>query len=89
MDWKIVLPENIINQVIKWPHQVLGHPGNKRCNTSYIGITTRISENSLTILHMKYVKNKNVLEDSMKLIPGKNYVTVDLIGSWAVEIRDK
>jgi len=29
-DWKIVLSENIINQVIKWFHQVLGHPGNNR-----------------------------------------------------------
>ena len=28
MGWKIVLPENIINQVIKWFHQ--GHPGNNK-----------------------------------------------------------
>ena len=34
MDWKIVLPEDIINQVIKWFHQVLGHPGNNRMRDS-------------------------------------------------------
>ena len=27
MDWKIVLPEEHIKPVIKWFHQVLGHPG--------------------------------------------------------------
>ena len=30
MEWKIVLPEAQIEPVIKWFHQVLGHPGENR-----------------------------------------------------------
>ena len=30
MEWKIVFPEAQIEPVIKWFHQVLGHPGENR-----------------------------------------------------------
>jgi hypothetical protein len=29
-NWKIALPEDLINPTIKWYHQVTGHPGSKR-----------------------------------------------------------
>jgi hypothetical protein len=29
-DWKIVLPESMLVDTIKWFHQVMGHPGKKR-----------------------------------------------------------
>ncbi len=29
-NWKIVLPESIVVDTVKWFHQVMGHPGEKR-----------------------------------------------------------
>ena len=92
MDWKIALPESIINQVIKCFYQVLGHPGNNRMRDAIQArhIITQLSENILIILHVEYVKNINYPEDNMisyqremlELIPDK-------IAPWAEKIRDR
>jgi hypothetical protein len=29
-NWKIVLPKSIVVDTVKWFHQVMGHPGEKR-----------------------------------------------------------
>jgi hypothetical protein len=29
-NWKIALPESIVIDTVKWFHQVMGHPGEKR-----------------------------------------------------------
>ncbi len=29
-NWKIVLPESMVVDTVKWFHQVVGHPGEKR-----------------------------------------------------------
>ncbi len=29
-NWKIVLPESMVVDTVKWFHQVMGHPGEKR-----------------------------------------------------------
>ena len=66
MDWKIVIPENIINQVIKWFHQVLGHPGNKRMRYT---IQERYYHPNLRSYIDKFVcetcQKINYLEDSL------------------------
>ena len=30
LNWKIVLPESMVLDTVKWFHQVMGHPGEKR-----------------------------------------------------------
>ena len=33
-NWKIVVPESMVDDTIKWFHQVIGHPGGKRLGES-------------------------------------------------------
>ena len=33
-NWKIALPESMVNDTVKWFHQVMGHPGGKRLGES-------------------------------------------------------
>ena len=97
MDWKIVIPENIINQVIKWFHQVLGHPGNNRMRDA---IQARYWHPNLRSYIDKFacgICQKHKLSGrQFGLLPERDVrthpwqeVAVDLIGPWAVNIRDQ
>jgi len=33
-NWKIALPESMVADTVKWFHQVMGHPGEKRLGES-------------------------------------------------------
>ena len=97
MDWKIVIPENIINQVIKWFHQVLGHPGNNRMRDA---IQARYFHPNLRSYIDKFaceICQKHKLSGrQFGLLPERDVrthpwqeVAVDLIGPWAINIRDQ
>ena len=97
MDWKIVLPQDILIPVIRWFHQVLGHPGNNRLRDA---IQARFYHPHLR----KFIDDFVCDACQRHKLPGKGYgllperdvnthpwreVAVDLIGPWAIEIRDK
>ena len=97
MDWKIVLPENIITHVIKWLHQVFGHPGNNRMRDA---IQTRYCHPNLRShidnvecktcqMHQPSGKGSGFLpERDIHIYPWQK-LSVDLIGPWVIQLYDK
>ena len=95
MDSKIVLPENIINQVIKRFHQVLGHPGNNRMRdaiqaTYYHPNLRKYIDNFTSGICQKHKLSGRqyglLPERDVRTHPWQE-VVVGLIGPWTVEIR--
>ena len=97
MEWKIVFPEAQIEPVIKWFHQVLGHPGENRLRDAIL----------MQYYHPDLRRNiGNFVCDTCQkhklsgrcfwLLPGRDFIihpwnelAVDVIVPWNIEIRDK
>ena len=94
--WKIVIPEALIDDAIKWYHYVTGHTGSDRL---YKTLTTIFYYRGLKQKVIDFVKfcdtcqrNKNPGMSNVELPPRNatelpwETVAVDLIGPWKVDI---
>ena len=95
--WKIALPEQMLEETVKWFHIVMGHPGGKHLRETmhqrYYHYKLRSTIDKFTCEHCQRYK-----------LPGKGYgllpergvriapwieVAVDLIGPWKMKVRGK
>ena len=92
MEWKIVFLEAHIKPVIKWFHQVLGHPGENRLRDA---ILMRYCHPDLRQHIGNFVcykcQNHKRPDRGFGLLPGRDVnihtrheVVVDLIGPWSI-----
>jgi hypothetical protein len=94
--WKIVIPESLIEDVILWYHQVLGHCGQQRL---YDTIASRFYIPKLQEKIQSFKCADNCMQYKQ---PGRSYgklpartarlvpwdeVAVDLVGPWEIEIH--
>jgi hypothetical protein len=96
-DWKIPLPESLVPKVVRWFHQVLGHPGQ-----------TRLRDTLQARYHhpkMRSCIDQLVREDCQgHKLAGRGYgllpeqevcvtpweeVAIDLIGPWKLKVGNK
>jgi transposase InsO family protein len=97
-EWKIFIPQTMINQTIRWYHLLLGHPGSTRL---YDTITARFHHPGLSTLCQQYqcpdncTMYKNQGQQYGYLAPRQAYlmpweaVAVDLIGPWRITINNR
>ena len=91
--WKIVLPSTLINDVVKWYHHSLGHPGTTRL---YDTIAKRFFANGLYTACKNYVCPDNChqwkntgqgyghLPQRIALATPWDECAVDLVGPWSI-----
>ena len=95
--WKIVLPESIIQDVLRWYHVVLGHCGYQRL---YNTIRARFHAKHLEAKCKQFVCRDNCYQYKNQgrgygFLPPReagaapwNEVAVDLIGPWKVTVNE-
>ncbi len=98
-NWKIALPESLLQPTIKWFHQVTGHPGSKRL---FMQISSQYyhSHRDIRLLVVKFHCEhcqRNKLsgtgyglspECKLRSVPFEE-CTVDLIGPWIIQVCNK
>ena len=93
--WKIALPDSVINPLLRWYHQVLGHPGEKRLHAA---VSQRYHHHELRRHCDRFVCDacqRHKLDGrGYGLLPERDVqgqpftdVAVDLIGPWNIEIE--
>jgi hypothetical protein len=94
-NWKIALPESMVVDTIKWFHQVIGHPGEKRLHETL----NQHYHPSKLCFHIDTLKCKDVQKHKLAgrgygLLPEKEVriapwqkVSIDLIGPWKVKVN--
>jgi len=95
--WKIALPHKVIEPLLRWYHQVLGHPGQKRL---WAAVSQRYHHHELR----KYCDRFQCDACQKHKLDGRGYgllperdveaqpftdVAVDLIGPWNIELEGK
>ena len=95
--WKIALPKASIVPVLKWFHEVLGHPGEERLRQA---VSARFHHNELR----RYISQLRCDACQRHKLDGKGYgllperevtampfneVAVDLIGPWTIEVNGR
>ena len=96
-NWKIALPESMLQDTVEWFHQLMGHPGEKRLRET---LQQRYYHPQL-----RYTTERYKCKDCQKhKLPGKGYgllperemriapweeVAIDLIGPWNVKVNGK
>ena len=96
-EWKIALPDSMISDVVKWFHQLLGHPGQTRLRDT---LSQRYYHPKLR----RYVDNFKCEFCQKHKLAGRGYgllperevriapweeVAIDLIGPWEVKVNNK
>ena len=94
-NWKIALPESMVVDTVKWFHQVMGHPGEKRLqetlNQNYYHpkLHYHIDE-----LKCKYCQKHKLAGGGYGLLPKQEVriapweeVAISLIGPWKVKVN--
>ena len=97
-EWRIVIPAAMINNVIRWYHLVLGHPGSQRL---YDTINARFFYPGLSTLCKGYrclddcdmIKNQgqqygHLAPREVALGPWHT-ISVDLIGPWMATVNEQ
>jgi hypothetical protein len=94
-NWKIALPESMVVDTIKWFHQVMGHPGEKRLHETL----KQHYHPSKLCFHIDTLKCKDGQKHKLAgrgygLLPEKEVriapwqkVSMDLIGPWKVKVN--
>ncbi len=94
--WKIALPESMLVDTVKWFHQVMGHPGEKRLqetfNQRYYHPRLRYH---IDRLKCKYCKKHKLAgrghgllpKQEVRIAPWEEEVATDLIGPWKVKVN--
>ena len=88
--WRIVLPEQILDKTIAWFHQIMGHPGSKRLRETlkkrYYHPQLRRTVNKDQFEHCQkhklLGKGYGLLPERELCIAPWTEVPVDLIGPW-------
>ena len=98
-NWRIVLPDSMLDETVKWFHIVTGHPGAKRL---HLTLSAKYYNPRLRSKVDKYTRN--CPDCQRHKLDGKGYgllperevrsvpfeeVAVDLIGPWTLQIRGK
>ncbi len=94
-NWKIALPESMVVDTVKWFHQVMGHPGEKRLRET---LDQRYYHPRLCYhidkLKCKYCQKHKLAGCGYGLLPKQEVqiapweeVTIDLIGPWKVKVN--
>ena len=95
--WKIVIPEQMLEETVAWFHQVMGHPGQDRLRRTLV---QRYHHNQLRrtidkfrcehcLRHKLSGKGYGLLpEREMRIAPWEE-VAIDLIGPWKVKVHGK
>jgi len=96
-DWKIALPEAMVPEVVKWFHQVLGHPGQTRLRETlqqrYHHPKMRGQIDSFKCEHCQRYKLSGrgyglLPERQVRIAPWEE-VAIDLIGPWTVKVNGR
>ena len=95
--WKICIPDELLDRIIDWYHQVLSHTGYMRI---YGTISSIMHHEKLKSRCQERIKSCNICQRSK--LPGRGYghlppreannmpwqeIAVDLIGPWTLKIR--
>ncbi len=96
-NWKIALPESMLVDTVKWFHQVMGHPGEKR-------LQERLNQHyhhprlcyCIDKLKCKDCQNYILAGHGYGLLPKREVriatweeVAIDLIGQWKVKVNGR
>jgi hypothetical protein len=96
-NWRIALPKLMLQPIIRWFHQITGHPGSKRL---YIQISAHYYHRDL----QRMIDNYHCNHCQHNKLDGKGYghlheheirsmpfdeCAVDLIGPWTIQVWDK
>jgi len=95
--WRIALPEAMLLPSIKWFHQVLGHPGQKRLRET---LSQRYYHPQMRSVidnyHCEYCQRHKLSGKGYGLLPEREMriapweeVAVDLIGPWNIKVNGK
>ncbi len=94
-NWEIALPESMVVDTVKWFHQVMGHPGEKRLQET---LNQRYYHPRLRY-HIEKLKSKDCQKHKLEgrgygLLPEQEVrialweeVAIDLIGPWRVKVN--
>jgi hypothetical protein len=95
LDWEIVLPESMVDDTIKWFHQVMGHPGEKRLQETF----NQRNYHPRLHYHIDKLKCKDCQKHKLE---GRGYglppeqevwiapweeVATNLIGPWSIDLH--
>ena len=95
--WKIALPENMLQQTVEWFHQVMGHPGQSRLRGTllqrYFHHKLRYTIDKFKCDHCQRHKLPGrgfglLPERELRIAPWEE-VAIDLIGPWKVKVNGK
>ena len=95
--WRIALPESMLEETVHWFHQVMGHPGQDRLRYTlqdryhhYLLRRTIDKYKCEDCLRHKLVgKGYGLLpEREMRIVPWEE-VAIDLIGPWTIKVNNK
>jgi hypothetical protein len=96
-NWKFALPESMVVDTVKWFHQVMGHPGEKRLqemlNQRYYHPRLRYR---IDKLKCKDCQKHKLAGRANGFLPGREVqiapweeATIDLIGPWKVKVNGR
>jgi hypothetical protein len=96
-NWKIALPESMLQPTIRWLNQITGHPGSKRLQMQ---ISTRYYHRDLGRMidsyHCDHCQRNKLDDKGYGLLPEQKNrsmpfeeCAVDLIGPWTIQVCDK
>ncbi len=94
-NWKIVLPESMVVDTVKWFHQVIGHPGEKRLqetlNQCYYHPRLRYHIEKMKCKDCKKHKLKGrgyglLPKQEVRIVPWEE-VDIGFIGPWKVKVN--
>jgi transposase InsO family protein len=96
-DWKIALPNSMVPEVVKWFHEVLGHPGQTRLRDTlqarYHNPTMRSHIDKLVCescqRHKLAGRGYGLLPEREVRVAPWEEVAIDLIGPWKVKVSNK
>jgi hypothetical protein len=96
-NWKIALPDSMVNDTVKWFHQVMGHPGEKRLTE----LLRQRYHNPALHRHIEQLKCSDcqkykisgrgyglLPEREVRIAPWEE-VAIDLIGPWEVKVNGR
>ena len=95
--WRIALPESMLEPAVKWFHQVLNHPGEKRLRETmqqrYYHPQLRRTIDKYRCEHCQKHKLSGkgyglLPEREMRIAPWEE-VAIDLIGPWTINVNGK
>ena len=95
--WRIALPQQMLEATVKWFHQVMGHPGEKRLRETlqqrYYHSKLRYTIDKFKCEHCQRHKLSGkgyglLPEREMRIAPWEE-VAIDLIGPWTVKVNNR